>query len=142
MKQLCERRKSIGDRRLLQLRRDHDALVAERGRLQETIDLLTESARIDALDGRVADRAALFDWLRKGATLRYRTQLLRVDLAQSDEKVDALDQRVGAQRDACRVLDERRQRYADAQKKARAHERLVQMNIEEAELEDRKSWST
>ncbi|MFH5255812.1 hypothetical protein ACGTRS_31725 [Burkholderia semiarida] len=140
--QLCERRKSVGERRLLQLRRERHAIDAERERLQRKIDLLVETGRVDRLDGKIAGRGELFDWLRKDASLRHRTQMLRFDLGQSDERASECDRRIDGQREICRVLEEKRERYTDARRRANARLLRIQMNLEESELEERKSWST
>ncbi|AKE05323.1 hypothetical protein DB771_14635 [Burkholderia sp. AU29985] len=139
---MCERRKSAAERRLLTVRRERQAIDAERDRLQRTIDLIVESGRVAALDERVVDRGGLYDWLRRGASLRHRTQMLRVELEQNDGRASDCDRRIDAHLEACRVAENKRERYADAHRKVNARIRRMQLNAEESELEERKSWLT
>jgi len=137
---MCERRKSAAERRLLNVRRERQAIDAERDRLQRTIDLIVESDRIARLDERVVDRGGLFDWLRRGASVRHRTQMLRVELEQNDQRADECDRRIDTHLDACRIAESKRERYSDAHRKASARIRRMHLNVEESELEERKSW--
>ncbi|VWC74578.1 hypothetical protein [Burkholderia contaminans] len=137
---MCERRKSAAERRLLNVRRERQAIDAERERLQRTIDLIVESSRIAGLDERNVDRGVLFDWLRKGASLRHRTQMLRVELEQNDQRAEECDRRIDAHLEVYRTAESKRERYLDAHRTAGALIRRLHLNVEESELEERKSW--
>jgi hypothetical protein len=134
-------RLQAGERELARLRLRFDAAQVECERLQGEIELQHSLGRTVDTGAMSIDRQQLFSWLRKSAADRRKTQELRLELRKQQELSDGCRQQLDAQRVLCRKLENRRGKYQGLVQAERRKVRLRQLNFEECEIEERRSWS-
>ncbi|PRC93861.1 hypothetical protein [Solimicrobium silvestre] len=136
-----QQRLQVGERRLTHVRQRLAAMEQECDRLQGEIGVQEQLAHAVGLDGAALGRQQLFDWLRKSAADRRRSQALRLELRRQQELCNECTYQVSEQHAHCLRLEQRRERYRTLLDGERKKVRLRQLEIEECEIEERVSWS-
>ncbi|SDD38701.1 hypothetical protein SAMN05216345_108201 [Cupriavidus sp. YR651] len=138
---LCEMRIVANERRRWRLERQSRELHARHAQLASERDLLAQMERVTVLDGNTVDRSALFGWLRRRAMAVHRTQALRVEIGESEEKLRACAAETRAMQARIDMLGRKHDRYSDRKLSILRWQHIARMNRDEADIEERVAWN-
>lgn len=127
--------------RLAALRDQWQTALVHCNRLHEEIALLRQLDGIDIAPGTTLDRAGLFACLRRVAINRQHCQELQLRLQRMEEDLVQQECDFHAQQQCCRYLQARLEVRTRLLQQERRKLETRHLDIEESELEERKSWN-
>ena len=133
-------RSKINECQIARIKSKSDFEFREVERLKEEIALLNKLNQVNDLIDVVFDRQKLFDWLRKSAGEKYKTQEIRLELSKQEERLRKSMELVHKHTDTHRYLEYKSKKYQILYQLEKKQLKVKSLNTNEAEIEECQSW--